>query len=129
MFKFLFQVGTLQTFFCRLIMLSSTSFPPPPPPFFFFFLFLFSFFLSFCIFIHSMLMNYEILTVPMPHVLRCPVYVCMYVCNKDAFKNVPQKRQEKKRRPQSPTAIPTCHSSKCKVQSPPKKVKLLYNII
>ena len=42
----------------------------------------------FCIFIHSMFMTYEILSVPMPHVLRCPMYICMYVCNKDALKNV-----------------------------------------
>ena len=42
MFKFLFQVGALQIFFCRL-MLSSTSFS--------------------CMFIHSMFMTYEILTV------------------------------------------------------------------
>ena len=35
-------------------------------------------YLSFsCMFIHSMFMNYEILTVPMPHVLRCPMYVCL----------------------------------------------------
>ena len=42
LFKFLFQVGALQIFFCRL-MLSSTSFS--------------------CMFIHSMFMTYEILTV------------------------------------------------------------------
>ena len=33
-------------------------------------------YLSFsCIFIHSMFMTYEMLTVPMPHVLWCPIYV------------------------------------------------------
>ena len=49
---------------------------------------LFFSFSFFCIFIHSMFMTYEILTIPMPHVLRCPMYVCVYVCNKDALKNV-----------------------------------------
>ena len=76
MFKFLFQVGTIQTFFCRLIMLSSTSF--------------------FCIFIHFTFMTFEILTVPMPHALRCPMYVCMYVCNKAALKKKKKKKKKKK---------------------------------
>ena len=51
----------------------------------------------FCIFIHFMFMTYEILTVPMLHALRCPMYVCMYVCNKDALKNVQKKKERKKK--------------------------------
>ena len=35
-------------------------------------------YLSFsCMFIHSMFMTYEMLTVPMLHVLWCPMYVCL----------------------------------------------------
>ena len=70
MFKFLFQVGALQTFFCRL-MLSSTSFS--------------------CMFIQCLwLMKCWLYQCHMSS--SAP---CMYVCNKDVLKNV-QKKEKKK---------------------------------
>ena len=72
MFKFLFQVGTLQTF-CRLITLSSTSLFPV------------------CSFIPCLwLMKYWLYQCCMSS--GAP---CMYVCNKDGLKNVKKEEEEK----------------------------------